>query len=65
MPRQRTKNQTHRISENKEHRKIIFKNRSGASMVMFKDLTPEDASTRINALKRIYSDWRGQFIMVR
>lgn len=63
--REKTKNQVHRISENKELRKIIFKNHSGASMVMFKDIDVVNASIRIQTLRRIYSDWRGKFIIVR
>lgn len=60
-----TKNQAHRVSENKDLRKIIFKNRSGSSMVLFKDVDYTNASIRVKALKRIYSDWRGEFIIVR
>ena len=61
----KTKNQVHYISGNKDRRKIIFKNKSGASMVMFKDIDYVNASVRVNALKRLYSDWRGEFIIVR
>lgn len=60
-----TKNQAHRVSENKDLRKIIFKNRSGSSMVVFKDIDYVNASVRVNALKQLYPDWRGQFIIVR
>lgn len=63
--RVKTKNQVHHISGNKDLRKIIFKNRSGASMVMFKDIDYVNASVRVNALKRLYPDWRGEFIIVR
>ena len=65
MKGKQTKNQVHRISENKDLRKIIFKNRSGSSMVMFKDIDYVNASVRVNALKQLYPDWRGQFIIVR
>lgn len=65
MKRKLTKNQVHRVSENKDLRKIIFKNRSGSSMVMFKDIDYVNASVRVNALKQLYSDWRGQFIIIR
>lgn len=61
----KTKNQVHYVSGNKDLRKIIFKNKSGASMVMFKDVDYVNASVRVNALKRLYSDWRGEFIIVR
>ena len=61
----KTKNQVHRVSENKDLRKVIFKNRSGSSMVMFKDIDYVNATVRVKALKRLYSDWRGQFIIVR
>lgn len=65
MMREKTKNQTHHISGNKDLRKIIFKNRSGASMVLFKDIDYVNASVRVNALKALYPDWRGQFIITR
>lgn len=65
MMREKTKNQTHRVSENKDLRKVIFKNRSGASMVMFRDIPYYKASVRVNALKALYPDWRGQFIITR
>lgn len=62
---EKTKNQIHRISGNKDLRKIIFKNRSGSSMVMFKDIDYVNASVRVNALKNLYPDWRGKFIIIR
>lgn len=65
MKKEKTKNQTHHVSGNKELRKIIFKNRSGSSMVMFKDIDYVNASVRVNALRQLYPDWRGQFIIVR
>ena len=65
MKGKQTKNQVHRVSENKDLRKIIFKNRSGSSMVVFKDIDYVNASVRVNALKQLYPDWRGQFIIVR
>lgn len=60
-----TKNQVHHISKKTDKRKIIFKNHSGASMVLFKDIDYVNASVRVNALRSLYSDWRGQFIIVR
>ena len=60
-----TKNQVHHISNNKELRKVIFKNRSGASMVVFKDIDYQNASLRVEVLKRLYKDWRGEFIITR
>ena len=60
-----TKNQVRKInSENKDLRKIIFKN-NGASMILFKDIDYVNASIRVKTLKRIFSDWRGEFIIVR
>lgn len=58
------KNQVHNVV-NTDKRKIYFKNRSGSSMLIFKDLTPYDAAQRRKALKRIYTDWRGEFIITR
>lgn len=52
-------------NQKKDLRKIIFKNRSGASMVLFRDLEPYKAAQRRNALKRMFTDWRGEFIIVR
>lgn len=61
-----TKNQAHpHASGNTNLRKILFKNSSGSSMVLFKNLDVANASVRVNALKQIYSDWRGEFIIVR
>lgn len=60
-----TKNQKNVIAPKQDLRKIYFKNRSGSSMILFKDLTPYQAITRKKALKRIYSDWRGEFIISR
>lgn len=51
--------------QKKDLRKIIFKNRSGASMVLFRNLEPYKAAQRRNALKRMFTDWRGEFIIVR
>lgn len=61
----KTMNQAHHISDNKNLRKIIFKNKSGASMVLFKDIDVVNASIRVKTLKRLYSNWRGEFIIVR
>lgn len=66
MKKMTTKNQVRRVNgENKDLRKIIFKNRSGSSMVLFKDIDYVNASIRVKTLKRIFSDWRGEFIIVR
>lgn len=62
--KEKTKNQVHRVG-NGELRKIIFKNRSGSSMILFRDLDVVNASLRVKTLKRIYSDWKGQFIIIR
>lgn len=61
----KTKNQVHRVSEDKTLRKVIFKNRSGSSMVLFKDIDYVSATVRVKALKRLYSDWKGEFIIIR
>ena len=62
--KEKTKNQVHRVG-NGELRKIIFKNCSGSSMILFRDLDVVNASLRVKTLKRIYSDWKGQFINIR
>lgn len=58
------KNQVNNPKPNQDLRKIYFK-RNGASIVMFEKLTPYDAAQRKEALKRLYSDWRGEFIISR
>ena len=60
-----TKNQKNVIAPKQDLRKIYFKNRSGSSMIIFKDLTPYNAAQRVKALKRIYTDWKGSFIITR
>ena len=60
----RTKNQVNKPGSS-NLRKIYFKNKSGSSMLCFKDLTPEDAYTRKEFLKRVYNNWRGEFIVTR
>jgi hypothetical protein len=59
------KNQVHPIQEKSDLRKIYFKNRSGASMLVFKDIPKDRAAVRVNALKSFYDDWRGTFIITR
>ena len=59
-----TVNQARRIGENKELRKIIFKSK-GATMTLFKDIPYYNATIRVEALKRLYSDWRGEFVIIR
>ena len=62
----KTMNQAHpHVAGNTNLRKILFKNSSGSSMVLFKNIDVVNASVRVNALKRIYSDWRGEFIITR
>lgn len=65
MSREKTKNQVHPISGKQELRKIIFKNRSGASIPLFKNIDPSNAQIRVKALKRLYTDWKGEFIITR
>lgn len=60
-----TKNQVHPVKEKNNLRKILFKNSSGSSMVLFRDIDVVNAKVRVEALKQIYSDWRGQFIICR
>ena len=50
--------------EKNELRKIIFKTK-GATIVLFRDIPYWNASIRVKALKRIYNDWRGEFIITR
>ena len=60
----KTKNQARHISNNKDLRKVVFKTKT-ATMILFKDIDYVNASVRVNALKRLYSDWCGQFIIIR
>lgn len=54
------------ISDKKEDlRNVIFRNKSGASMILFRNIDYVKASQRVSTLKRIYSDWRGNFIITR
>lgn len=59
-----TKNQVNNPKPDQDLRKIYFK-RNGASIVVFEGLTPYDAAQRRDALTRLYSDWRGKFIISR
>lgn len=62
---EKTKNQAHHVgSDKKDLRKIIFKS-NGSTTTLFKDIDYVNASIRVKALKRLYSDWRGQFIIIR
>lgn len=44
--------------------KIYFKF-NGASMLMFDHLTGVNAIIRTKALKRLYNDWKGHFIITK
>lgn len=44
--------------------KIYFKSH-GASMLLFDKLTCTNAVIRAKALKRLYSDWKGTFIITK
>lgn len=44
--------------------KIYFKSH-GASMLMFDHLTGTNAVIRAKSLKRLYNDWKGNFIITR
>ena len=58
------KNQANNPKPNRDLVKIYFKSH-GASMVMMKNLKPHDAAQRRDFLKRVYSDWCGEFIITR
>ena len=65
MEKIKTKNQPNAPSKNKgDLRKVIFKGK-GATIVMFKDIDVVNASQRIETLKSLYHDWKGEFIMIR
>lgn len=65
MSNDKTKNQAHHVgSDKKDLRKIIFKSK-GATITLFKDIDYVNASIRVKTLKRLYSDWKGQFIIIR
>lgn len=65
MKRLRTSNQANHVgSDKKDLRKIIFKSK-GATMTLFKDIDVVNASVRVNALKTLYPDWRGEFVIIR
>ncbi len=55
---------TGKFEKKKDLRKVIFKGKD-ATIVLFKDIDVVNASVRINALKSLYHDWRGKFIMTR
>lgn len=57
-------NQARHYGNNLNLRKIVFKT-SSATIILFKDLKPDEALVRVEALKRIYTDWRGQFVIIR
>lgn len=60
-----TKNQAHHVgNKDKDLRKIIFK-RKGCTMTLFEDIDYVNASIRVETLKRLYSDWKGQFVIIR
>lgn len=44
--------------------KIYFKH-DGCSMLLFEKLDIVNAKVRVNALKNIYNNWKGQFIITR
>jgi len=63
--KQKIHNQAHHVGHaNKDLRKVVFKH-DGCSMVLFKDLPYWKASTRVEALKRLYPDWNGKLIIIR
>ena len=58
------KNQVNNPKPNQDLVKIYFKSH-GASIVVMKNLQPYDAAQRRDALKRLYSDWCGEFIITK
>lgn len=64
MKNKQTKNQVNNPKPNQDLRKIYFK-RNGASIAMLEGLLPYQAAQRRDALARMYSDWRGKFIISR
>lgn len=59
------KNQPHHVgTSQKDIRKVYFKH-DGCSMLIFDKLTYYNASVRVNALMRLYPDWKGKFIITR
>ena len=59
------KNQVRPIKEKSfDKRKIFFKNGS-CSMLLFKNIDASNAQVRVNFLKKVYPDWRGQFVITR
>jgi hypothetical protein len=65
MAKIKTKNQPNPPSKDKGVlRKVIFKGKD-ATIVLFKDIDIVNASVRINVLKNLYHDWRGEFIITR
>lgn len=62
--KKQTKNQVNNPKPQQETRKIYFK-RNGASIAMLEGLTPYDAAQRRDTLERLYSDWRGKFIITK
>ena len=64
MMNNKTYNQERHVGCAKDLRKVIFKH-DGCSMVLFKNLPYWKASTRVEALKRLYPDWNGKLIIIR
>jgi len=65
MVKLKTKNQPNAPSGKKDAlRKVIFKGK-GATIIVFKDIDVVNASQRIETLKSLYHDWKGEFIMIR
>lgn len=61
----KTMNQAQHVgSDEKDLRKIIFKS-GGSTMTLFKDIDYVNAQAKVKTLKRLYSDWRGEFIIIR
>lgn len=59
-----TKNQVNNPKPQQDLRKIYFK-KNGASILLMKNLKPYDAAQRRDTLKRLYSDWCGEFIITK
>ena len=57
-------NSQHGKSWSERKWKVYFK-KDGNSMLLFDKLDGTNARIRCNTLKRIYSDWRGYFIVTK
>lgn len=57
-------NKPKKPADNKFCYKVYFKH-DGASILLFEKLLAHQAIQRANILRRLYTDWRGQFIITK